>query len=1097
MASSGKPLPVDIGAWLDGLGLSIYRDAFAANHIDAETLPLLTGADLQEIGVASVGHRRRLIEAIGALGRHQEPAEDQATQTGPELPASAPAGERAPAVERRQVTIMFCDLVGSTALSARLDPEDLHDLLAAYRACVSEVVERNRGFIAHYVGDGVLVYFGYPHAQEQDAERALRTGLAIIRSLGQLAPIAGAVPQARIGVATGLVVVGNLVGTGPSQEVGIAGETPNLAARLQMLARVNEMVVAQATRDLVGDLFDFVDIGRFELKGLPEPVSAWRVLGERNVESRYDALRSTGDTAPLIGRESEFTRIKDRLTTARNGSGQVVVVVSEAGFGKSRLVEEVNRAAGGQAGDRLVLQCSPDQGQTPFYPVIRQIEYAAGIGTEGNSAERRAKLERLLMKTGVLSAERLAVVLELLRIDADSAPPQEVRPGEARARILKTLLDIAEAAIARSPILIAEDIHWADPSTREFLGQLVHMIRNLPGLLIATTRPSSANSWEDEPHVTVMRLDRLPPTELRRLIYGLAGADGLSPDIVEQITSRSDGVPLFAQELTRGILAKDHGRNGGLTIPSTLTESLLARLDGLNHGRETAQLAAVIGREFPVDLLVAISPEDPSAVRNAVRRLIEAGIFVRRHSTFGEAAGFHHSLLRDAAYELLLRRERARLHERVAVALEQKFPDIVTALPHLVAQHFTAAGIPGKAIDYWEQAGAAAAQQSSPIEAVSHFQKAIDLLSGLAPDATRDERELGLRLRLIGPLIAARGYASSEVGNAVEQMLDLHRRSGSRHPVVPALTLKWLAQLGASDLDALHETALQIGAAAQNAGVADRLLAHRVLGSTLLFRGQLAAAVNELTTFMEVYDPRTHDADLARIGVTNHAQVVMLCLAECYTLMGRFEQSEKWRQAMFAHAGARHHVPTLCQTLAFGGCWLAALTGNAEELALYSAELRRLVVRHDLDLWRPHADLMTGLADIYRGEVEPGFVAARRGVDALIAGKAYLLTAWLMPYAEACERYGRVDEALEILTVAELRIGSGELWLAAEFHRLRARLNWARGGQSDAVKTDFDKALAIAGEQEAGLFERRTRTDLDRWLQASSSSRMGRERGRG
>jgi class 3 adenylate cyclase len=291
MTSSSKPVPGDIGAWLDGLGLSIYRDAFAANHIDAETLPLLTAADLQEIGVASVGHRRRLIEAIVALGRQHEPAEDQATQqAGPETPAAAPAGERAPAVERRQVTIMFCDLVGSTALSARLDPEDLHDLLAAYRACVSEVVERNRGFIAHYVGDGVLVYFGYPQAQEQDAERALRTGLAIIRSLGQLAPIAGAVPQARIGVATGLVVVGNLVGTGSSQEIGIAGETPNLAARLQALAGINEMVVAQGTRDLVGELFDFVDIGRFELKGLPEPVSAWRVLGERIVESRFDAL---------------------------------------------------------------------------------------------------------------------------------------------------------------------------------------------------------------------------------------------------------------------------------------------------------------------------------------------------------------------------------------------------------------------------------------------------------------------------------------------------------------------------------------------------------------------------------------------------------------------------------------------------------------------------------------------------------------------------------------------------------------------------------------------------------------------------------------
>jgi class 3 adenylate cyclase/tetratricopeptide (TPR) repeat protein len=1091
MASSSKPAPVDIGAWLDGLGLSIYREAFAANHIDGDTLPLLTAADLQEIGVTSVGHRRRLIEAIVALAPHPQPAVGKETpQAAPEPAASALAGGRAPAVERRQITVMFCDLVGSTALSARLDPEDLHDLLAAYRACVSGVVERHRGFIAHYVGDGVLVYFGYPHAHERDAERAVRTGLAILRSLSQLAPIAGAVPQARIGVATGLVVVGHVVGSGPSQEVGIAGETPNLAARLQALAGTNEMVIAQSTRDLVGDVFDCTEIGRFELKGLAAPVSAWRVVGERAVESRYDALRSSWGTASLIGREGELARIVDRLAMARGGLGQVVVIVGDAGFGKSRLVEEVHRLAGGEARGRLVVQCSGDESQTPFYPVIRQIEYAAGIGTEDSSAARRAKLETLLKRTGAASEERLAVVLELLRIDAGDAPPlPSLRPGEARARILKTLLDLAEAAVTRSPILITEDIHWADPSTQEFLGLLVHTVRNLPALFIATTRPGPANAWEDEPHVTVVRLDRLPPPELRRLVHNQAGPDRLSPNIVEQIVSRSDGVPLFAQELTRGILAREGRQNGGATIPSTLTESLLARVDGLDNGRETAQLAAVIGREFQLDLLVAISPENPDEARSAIRRLIETGIFVKRHSTFGEAASFHHALVRDAAYELLLRRDRTRLHEKVASVLEQQFPDIAAAMPHLVAHHFTAAGIPGKAIDYWEQAGAGAAQQSAPIEAVSHFQKAIELLAGLEPGPIRDERELGLRLSLIGPLILARGHSSPEVAKAVDQALDLHHRSASTYSIVPALTLKWLAQLGGGDIEALYQTALQITEEARDADPADRLLAHRTLGSTLMFRGQIAAAINQFTAFMEIYDRDLHDPYLAKAGVTNHASAgTLLGLAECYALMGQFEEAEKWRRVMFADAQARYHVPSLCPILAFGGCWLALLAGNADELTLYASELRKLTTRHDLDLWRPHADLMTGLADIYRGEEEPGFLVARRGVDALVAGNAYLLTTWLVPYAEACERNGRVDEALEALAVAEQRIKAGELWLAAEFHRLRARLNWARGGESRAVKADLDQALAVARKQEAGLLERRARTDLDRWLQTSSFS---------
>jgi class 3 adenylate cyclase len=365
---------MDISAWLRRLGLGQYEAAFRDNAIDADVLPDLTEADLEKLGIL-LGHRKRLLRAIEEL---------PAVPATPEPAIHERAAEHA---ERRQVTVMFCDLVGSTALSARLDPEDLHDLLAAYRACVSDVVERHGGFIAHYVGDGVLVYFGYPQAHEQDAERALRTGLAILRSLSQLAPIASAVPEARIGIATGLVVVGHVIGTGPSQEVGIAGETPNLAARLQALAGTNEMVIAHGTRELVGDLFDCAEIGRFELKGLAGPISAWRVIGERAVQSRYDGLRSGWGAVPLIGRESELSRINDRLKMAHGGSGQVVLVVAEAGFGKSRLVEEAHRLAGGEARGRLVLQCSPDQTQTPFYPVIRQIEYAAGIGTE--DARRR------------------------------------------------------------------------------------------------------------------------------------------------------------------------------------------------------------------------------------------------------------------------------------------------------------------------------------------------------------------------------------------------------------------------------------------------------------------------------------------------------------------------------------------------------------------------------------------------------------------------------------------------------------------------------------------------------------------------------------
>jgi class 3 adenylate cyclase len=1069
----------DIDLWLEGLGLSTYAEAFDANDIDVDTLRLLTAEDLQQIGVKSVGHRRRLLEAIAALGLG--PDADEPPAPAPLLPAPVPArsvAPRPPASERRQITVMFCDLVDSTALSARLDPEDLHELLTAYRACITEAVRRNRGFIAHYVGDGVFVYFGYPHAQEHDADRALRAGLTIIRELSQFKPIAGALPQVRIGVATGLVVIGNVAEGGAAEKIDVTGETPNLAARIQGLARANELVIARSTRDLVGDLFDCVDIGRFELKGLPDPVPAWRVTGERAFASRYEAMRSARGATDLIGRESELARISDRLAACRAGVGQVVLVASQPGFGKSRLVEEVHRIAEIAESGRVVLQCSPDQGQTPFYPVIHQLEYAAGIATGDSAIERRDKLEALLKHIGAYSPERLAIVLDLLRIDAAGAP---ATVGNVRARILKALLEITEAALRQAPVLVVEDAQWADPSTVEYLGMIVDMVRNVPSLVVVTARPEFAAAWEDLPHVTILRLDRLPPAELRRLVLNLARNETISPDVIDQIVARSDGVPLFAQELTRGILASGRRQGGALAIPSTLTESLLARLDGLTHGRETAQLASVIGREFPIDLLTTVSADEADATREGVRRLLEAGIFVRRHSSFGEAAGFHHMLVRDAAYDLLLRRERIRLHGKVADALETQFPDMATAMPQLVAHHFTEAGNHAKAIDYWERAGADAAARSAPVEAIAHYAKAIEVLASLPTGTERDERELSLRLGMIGPLIAARGHGSRDVAAAVDQALELHRRLESKQSIVPPLTLKWLAQLGGSDYEALHGTARLIAEKARDSGPVDRLLARRTMGTTLLFRGELAAAVAQFTDFLAIYDPGAHDGSLARAGATSHAGASLLGLSECFTLMDRPDERDRWRQALFAHAQERNHVPSLCPTLSFGGCWISATLRRFDEFAPHAEELGRLVQRHDLALWQPHSDLMSGLAEIHRGSNGPGFERARKGVDALIAMNAYALSSWIILYADACDSHGRIEEAAALLPVAQVRIEKGERWVAAEFHRLRAKLAIARGGRSATIAADLEEAAALARQQGAALLRERAEQDLARW----------------
>jgi hypothetical protein len=581
----------------------------------------------------------------------------------------------------------------------------------------------------------------------------------------------------------------------------------------------------------------------------------------------------------------------------------------------------------------------------------------------------------------------------------------------------------------------------------------------------------------NQQHVTVLRLDRLAPAELRRLVLDLAKPEELQPDIVEQIVARSDGVALFAQELTRGILASGRQPGGALTIPSTLTESLLARLDGLDNGREIAQLASVIGREFPINLLVAISDENADAVRDGVRRLIEAGIFVRRHSSFGEAAAFHHILVRDAAYDLLLRRERTRLHGKMALALEEQFPDMTAAMPQVLAHHFTEAGQHAKAIDYWELSGADAANRSSPVEAIAHYQKALDVLAALPADVAREERELALRLGMIGPLIAVRGHGSPGVADAVEQALKLHHRLDSKQSLVPPLTLKWLAQLGGSDNEALLETALLIGEEAKNGSPTDRLLAHRTMGTTRMFRGELAAAVQQFTAFLDIYDPAAHDAPMAKAGATSHAGATLLGLSECYTLMDRPDERDKWRQALFAHATERNHVPSLCPTLAFGGCWISATSRQVDEFAGHAEELQRLVQRHDLTLWQPHADLMSGLAEVYRGSNAAGFALARRGIDALIAMNAYGLSSWVVLFADACDVHARIEEAAVLLPVVQVRIEKGERWVAAEFHRLRAKLTAARGGRPESIAADFDEAMAIAARQGAALFHDRARHD--------------------
>src|SRR6516164_4899295 len=685
---------MDVVAWLRGLGLERYEAAFRDNEIDWAALSKLTVEDLKDLGVVLGSHRRKLLEAIAALGREssrQSRAPDQVASTA----------------ERRQLTVMFCDLVGSTALSARLDPEDLRDVIGAYHTAVAEVICRFDGFVAKYMGDGVLAYFGYPQAHEDDAERAVRAGLAMVEAVRRLqtpAPL-----QMRAGLATGLAVVGDLIGSGAAKERSVVGEAPNLAARLQAFAEPDTIVIADSTRQLVGSLFEYQSLGEVEVKGLPAPVLAFRVLGEGRVGSRFEALRS-GET-PLVGREEELQLLRRRWEQAKSGAGCVVLISAEPGIGKSRLTEAFRESIEAKPHTRLRYFCSPHHQDSALFPFIGQLERAADFESNDTPAARIDKLETLVAASESAEGD-VQLLAELLAVPSDNRyPTLDLTPQRKKERTFEALLRRLAGFSRRQPVLmIVEDLHWADPSSRELLDLVVEQIERLRVLLIATFRPEFQAPWADRPHVTTVPLRRLGCDESGRLIRGLIGGTAdLSGRVMDEIVERTDGVPLFLEELTKAVL--ENAAIGtippaSVRVPATLQASLMARLDRLGPiAKEIAQVGAAIGRDFSYELLAAAAPRSTADLEAGLARLVDAGLVFQRGSPPEATFLFKHALVRDTAYSMLLRGQRQALHARIAQALETHSPELTDTQPELLAQHYEAAGLAEQSAAYWGKAG--------------------------------------------------------------------------------------------------------------------------------------------------------------------------------------------------------------------------------------------------------------------------------------------------------------------------------------------------------------------------------------------------------
>jgi class 3 adenylate cyclase len=739
-----------VAEWLATLGLSEHADRFAENDVDISVLHLLTDQDLKELGV-SLGHRRKMLAAFAEL----EGAARVASES-----AATPESKRQDGAERRQLSIMFCDLVGSTSLSTRLDPEDLRAVISTYHRCCTELIEQKGGFVAKYMGDGVLAYFGYPHAHEHDAERAVQAGLALVETAPKLDTAAGVPLQVRIGIATGLVVVGDLIGKGAAQEQAVVGETPNLAARLQALAEPGAVVISSTTRKLIGGLFEYRDLGAVALKGFVENVPAWQVLGAGAAESRFEALRAAG--TPLVGRAEEIELLTRRWEQAKAGNGCVVLLSGEPGVGKSRIAQTVVERLSGEPHTRLRYFCSPHHQDSPLYPSIAQLKRAAGFRRDDTDEQRLAKLEAVLARATDDLGEYVPLFADLLGIPTgDLYPALNLTPQKRKEKTIRAQLAQLEGLAARQPMLMLfEDVHWSDPTTRESLEMLIDRIPGLRVLLIITFRPEFTSPWGGRSHVALLTLSRLPARHCAEMIAHLTGGTALPKEIADQIVDRTDGVPLFVEELTKNIVEsglvmqaggvyRAAGPVGPLTIPTTLQGSLLARLDRLAPTRELAQIGAALGRQFSHELISAVAQMPQHQVDDALIQLEHAELIFRRGDPPDAEYTFKHALVQDAAYDTMLRARRQQLHGRIAAVLQGEFQEVQRTQPEILAHHCAEAGLAEKAVDYYLAASKRATAASNNTEASRHIARARTLLDTL-PASARRATELRLKIEVGG-----------------------------------------------------------------------------------------------------------------------------------------------------------------------------------------------------------------------------------------------------------------------------------------------------------------------------------------------------------
>lgn len=1093
-------MAINVTDWLRSLGLEQYAEAFRDNDVDGDVLPEVNADDLIAIGVTSIGHRRKLLTSIAALKAGGAPTAGASALADPIPTLSPVSAVRSADAERRQLTVMFCDLVGSTALSAQLDPEELSSVIGAFQKACASAVSMFGGSIAKYMGDGALVYFGYPEAHEDDAERAVRAGLALLDAVAAIQLPMPVRPQVRIGIATGLVVVGELIGNGAAQERVAVGETLNLAARIQSATSPNSIAIGELTFRLAGAAFEYADLGSHELKGISGATRLWRVVGESGTRGRFDTRVIKGLT-PLVGRGEELGLLRRRWDHAKDGDGQLILLSAPAGFGKSRLTEAFREQLGDSSIPCLQYFASPFYVNSPFYPHIKRLEWTAGIVRTDSESDKLDKLEGILQGSEETKREAAPLLAALLSIPfGDRYPRLQINELVQKQRTMEVLEEQLVLLSSRVPVLLVfEDAHWIDRTSLDLLNKFILRAAELAVMIIVTYRPEFAPPWSDLGHATMLKLNQLGRSQAADFIHKAAGGKTLPDSIAGQVAAMSGGVPLFIEEITRSILESgalelDGERyvlrhsTGDFTIPSTLQDSLIARLDRLGSAKDVVLAASIIGREFSYELIEAISPVPQETLLADLERLVQSDLLGQRGAPPQSRYIFKHALIRDAAYQSVLNARKRELHQRIAEVLASRFPDIVETEPELLAHHYTEANVVDRALAFWRQAAERATARMAHAEALGHVDKAKKLIAALPAGAEQDEWELAF-LVIEGALqMTLHGWESLQANRIYEAARVVAERLGRPAELFPAVWGLWLGAHSSGQHARAHELYREMFHLLKRTNDVECVVQANHAGCTqMLAEGLPRAALDHIEQLLNNYQVDVH-RDLGLLygahdpgccGLSNRAFILVM--------LGQLDQAEAESAKALELSERLGHKPSIAHTCQFRGEYDVILN-RPEKAEPYLTTCMSLSVKFSLAAYHNAADLMQGFVRVSRGDVEAGVRQAEAALETLksVPSRRFHLPIRMSIVGRAKAVAGDIEGALAIYESAlEATSSTGEIWYEPETLRLKAEALFALPEpRTSEAEQCLRAAIASAQKQDAKFWELRAATVLARiWAQ--------------